>query len=1202
MGLPSSGVNDDFLPTSFLSYLAKLSSLDNFANTELKQELQKKIAAEQDRMRLSQASPASVFELDIVKISSAALNSTDTDRKKYVAEFKEYAGFVIGRHLNYLQNCAANSGEFPEFSNMLSENATKAKKLQDQILALDSERGLFPQQTLDDITKGLKAIEFHTIAKTLVKNYNVEKLCKVATKMCEQSSSVISSDRNHRQELESMANELRNSMDSLSKIQFADPADMERTKRQMEEVEKNLQNLEKERIRCICNQANQNILQSGIATSIILDLASTYARKLGAPPGTVKGIEIAKKIVGTGIQLAVIAKNIINWTAITAASGPMAPVVAILGALQTISGIFIQDRSITNEEIFDAIQGITRQIQQLEQVMLENFRETFRLILAVDQRAQERFDQLDRYCVAILQSILELHLDVLTVKEKLDGIVKQINAFNNYFREIGLQVVEIYDQKYLTEAKTIRDGCCKSSSRLSDREVGEFISASVIRATIEASSAILSKTDEIRSAAEVAKELIALPVPRNINLLRGFVKYLCPVVYEHDFSMPFVNPDIWIDAVKNLLFVLERTPSFEFNEKIYQSNLDAILAKGKELQKFIVELKTNPIFFLQLFECYKIALLRLKTAFVDSFVSYGRYQSIDDYKEKILARRKLQMQLAGLDNYIREQKALLIAVAQQLFGERIDDEQIIRDRVAHFVPAEKVILVPVSDGEMIVKLGSKERRYAKPVGADAKARFAPDISNFTAALMKEQTEQLTRLNDLLKELTALHINRDDLKKIIDGSERANEDALTGEHIAFLSSDQGLYAGYQGFLHEALNNEASILSNSLWQMEQYHKLLISFAILVFDNDFELQKMFLANLKGRNEIKREIDNLVKPAQSDENAKKLLALYLQQELFANTEDLKKKVLTKILELKRVKSMQPVCSYMQLDKAIEKLEQFLTLMNCIANPDKPIIIADGFDSDSSDSASDQDMTARSVAMQVKNCPLDSTTLTNGLFTHNLLKPVAIASYLDQLFLNQIGKIRAKKAASISDLSNEIEKYKFDQDSLREVDGDGSCFYHALLDQLRLCRVDLNVNSVDELRDLIGKGFEVNLEKLKDFVEHPADRALAEILQNGWAGPVEIQLASFLLNINIVIINSDGTPPIVYRRPHAVATICLGYEVIGHYWSLRKPDGTLPPEVMGLLKDSAVAASSKPNAVINDIADDFLNPIDSAIAKSAKP
>ena len=130
----------------------------------------------------------------------------------------------------------------------------------------------------------------------------------------------------------------------------------------------------------------------------------------------------------------------------------------------------------------------------------------------------------------------------------------------------------------------------------------------------------------------------------------------------------------------------------------------------------------------------------------------------------------------------------------------------------------------------------------------------------------------------------------------------------------------------------------------------------------------------------------------------------------------------------------------------------------------------------------------------------------------------------------------------------------------IKEVEGDGNCFFRSISDQLVGSE-----NNHREYRDLACNYIENNKEFLKFFMEDdkPIDEYLEEMKKDStWGGNIEIYSLSMCLNINFYIFIFNMPMYIVKNHESPNRNIFLSYHNGEHYNSIRLKDDFVENEV----------------------------------------
>lgn len=148
--------------------------------------------------------------------------------------------------------------------------------------------------------------------------------------------------------------------------------------------------------------------------------------------------------------------------------------------------------------------------------------------------------------------------------------------------------------------------------------------------------------------------------------------------------------------------------------------------------------------------------------------------------------------------------------------------------------------------------------------------------------------------------------------------------------------------------------------------------------------------------------------------------------------------------------------------------------------------------------------------------------------------------------------------------LSNEASLYGFD---CQDVKGDGNCFFHAVVLQLKNNSSEFSDLSVDDIKEKSLCHIMDNLEEYAIFFEEENDIFISKLLDGEWADHLFIHATAKALNITIAIIHSDATPPKIINKGNTQMTIFLGHEVVAiqgisrglHYQSLIQNKNLTP-------------------------------------------
>lgn len=125
----------------------------------------------------------------------------------------------------------------------------------------------------------------------------------------------------------------------------------------------------------------------------------------------------------------------------------------------------------------------------------------------------------------------------------------------------------------------------------------------------------------------------------------------------------------------------------------------------------------------------------------------------------------------------------------------------------------------------------------------------------------------------------------------------------------------------------------------------------------------------------------------------------------------------------------------------------------------------------------------------------------------------------------------------------------------VREVTGDGNCFFRSIADQLEIEDVD----HVEVRRRIVQHIIE-NRPNFEPFIEDdvPFDRYVVEMAKNGtWGGNLELQACSMVFSVNVKIFQVDLPCWDVVNWPPTAKTLFLSYHD-GDHWNSVRPLATL--------------------------------------------
>jgi hypothetical protein len=142
---------------------------------------------------------------------------------------------------------------------------------------------------------------------------------------------------------------------------------------------------------------------------------------------------------------------------------------------------------------------------------------------------------------------------------------------------------------------------------------------------------------------------------------------------------------------------------------------------------------------------------------------------------------------------------------------------------------------------------------------------------------------------------------------------------------------------------------------------------------------------------------------------------------------------------------------------------------------------------------------------------------------------------------------IEDQRASLKENILKQAKSYGF---ACHDVERDGSCFFHAVSDQLK---EHGHIFNPTKLREIAVDHILDNLSLYEGFMVDVNTFISSLLRRDEWADQILIQALSRALKVTFIMIRSDGSSPTILKREGAVLTLYLGYEVGMHYQSLHR-------------------------------------------------
>lgn len=371
------------------------------------------------------------------------------------------------------------------------------------------------------------------------------------------------------------------------------------TRLQITVISKNICALKRE---LKCQHIDQHMAQAQNVCALIETIASIglsfrpdLRKQITQGVHVVQGISAATSIVRSILTVAVEGLT-------------LGPCVAIFSAAGSIVSLCMGSKS-AEEMLQDTIQQVAEQINTLSEMMLQGFATTYQLMNELDNRAQERFRQLAAGLNTLGSQLGRVQQGIDAIQEELHQTTQELTEQIKIFQqETQIQLDELSNQDYLLTKRSaylfardidihgenalikIDDLFCRFCSRALDASPNENFAG--------------SQDIEI---ARLINRLKTYGIDRNINFLFHYAfSHLQPSL-PPSLQNPHIrlaNPSVWIDAVTSMTDFAVRATAFTLLPA-KKEMIEAIIDEGKDVQTFIITLKTNRSLFHSLFCQYR---------------------------------------------------------------------------------------------------------------------------------------------------------------------------------------------------------------------------------------------------------------------------------------------------------------------------------------------------------------------------------------------------------------------------------------------------------------------------------------------------------------------------------------------------------------------------------------------------------------------
>lgn len=632
----------------------------------------------------------------------------------------------------------------------------------------------------------------------------------------------------------------------------------------------------------------------------------------------IKGVRVGITVASSS---ATIAYSIVNWGALAAASGPLAPLVGIVGAAKIIAGLFFPAEP-TDREIFQQyFQQLSEQISVLNENMNRGFQIVYQGMTQLDECSRQRFQvlaqMLEQMNANILRQLTDVKQSVEQTRENLNRIAIQFSSQLQAFQEeTQVQLRDLYDQDFIN---------IKRQARLfvgtgDESKVNKFFSRFCTRAVEEAGSEMLAGSSSARVFDE---RLWQRAAEFNINPLfayaRSILALTMPAGILQDPHFRLINPLIWEEAVTSMLSFVYCTPSFMLCPE-RRREIEGLISAGQSAQEFIMVLKTHPELFQKLFQFYRSSLEKVSEALVQCV---SDHLSIDEVKkameEKVKETWPLHQKLRKREAKLAQKKQELEQIQKQLQEKKESSSEKSKSTESSSMDATSAVIGCAA----LVGIGLIGAVIGSVPLASASARAMRSLTERNAPGTEQLREEVAHREEQVAQV----------REAVLQEPAQNPVEMVEEYFEkFIDHDPEPRSQYAAKVLEQESTVTSQLHYALAQLEENYHLLLSFVALAFKEDEGLQTAVRTQLWDRLTFKKYMDayRAYKLGGEDSAHQDSIYTYLHKHFLKTLDDLQQLVMERAAAMylaTRVGDFVP--SHPSIDATLEKLDVFLQLFS---------------------------------------------------------------------------------------------------------------------------------------------------------------------------------------------------------------------------------------------------------------------------------
>lgn len=555
--------------------------------------------------------------------------------------------------------------------------------------------------------------------------------------------------------------------------------------------------------------------------------------------------------------------NIANYSTLAAASGPLAPIVAVAGALHTLWSLLPgSDQSPSAQQIIkkdlDKIFNEVRESRVQMQQMSQDFKN---LIFQKDGEDFKRYSNLKETISVTHRQVIE-YFNLLI--GKVDDTHDMLDKLSENIAQWKDDIRTIFEQKESDDYRTMCANAFKvgiSSLNKRTKYWNDFENR-IIRRSISTTFTGFESFKPIDFIKPVIHQVFL-----NIRFLQKHFFDIVKIPRKNMGELP--NLLIWAEGMIDAMEFISLFPSSPFSSKEEEETWAKMRNTGEKLEEFIITLKAHPHFWQRLINQYKSSVIAVQEeirALTDKEAILTLLKNNTEYGRRITEK---QCELVNIERDIQsltgesskseddlenkqssikelEEKLLLkkenFALAEQTYSERLQKaELMIKHDQESFSPFFVGFMSTCTLGLMAVGAeglaeekynGLNATHYLLRTCAEKKseAYLEKEITELKIAHAKEIRSRLLKVQGILKS---------DIKKLEGDFIRAynkSNDEIYREYLSHLApNDQSERIKVSA---EA-NTKNSPLQKALDKVDNNLQLLVAFMCLAFQNNVTLQ---------------------------------------------------------------------------------------------------------------------------------------------------------------------------------------------------------------------------------------------------------------------------------------------------------------------------------------------------------------------------